>query len=82
MQGTTDLDQLGKIFAALGTPKPEQWPDMHCLPDFVEFNFCPAPPLASLFPSSVGADALDLLRQMLAFDPNRRITAKQALQHR
>ncbi len=27
------------------------------------------------------ADSLDLLRQMLHFDPNRRITAAQALDH-
>ncbi|RVW33993.1 Retrovirus-related Pol polyprotein from transposon RE1 [Vitis vinifera] len=26
--GSSDIDQLGKIFAAFGTPKPSQWPDM------------------------------------------------------
>ncbi|KAL1327896.1 hypothetical protein AAHE18_13G336400 [Arachis hypogaea] len=28
LQGSSDIDQLGKIFAAFGTPTPAQWPDM------------------------------------------------------
>jgi cyclin-dependent kinase 7 len=72
---------LGKIFAALGTPKESQWPDMTSLPDYVEFQFCPAPPIKSLFPMATD-DALDLLSRMLAFDPRTRITAQQTLEHR
>ncbi|XP_058077717.1 cyclin-dependent kinase D-1-like [Magnolia sinica] len=81
LQGSSDIDQLGKIFAAFGTPKPSQWPDMVYLPDYVEYQFVPAPPLRSLFPMA-SDDALDLLSRMFAYDPKSRISAQQALEHR
>ncbi|KAI5018502.1 hypothetical protein ZWY2020_043390 [Hordeum vulgare] len=81
LQGSSDIDQLGKIFAAFGTPKSSQWPDMVCLPDYVEYQFVSAPPLRSLFPMA-SDDALDLLSRMFTYDPKARITAQQALEHR
>ncbi|KAK8337657.1 hypothetical protein V6Z12_A09G199400 [Gossypium hirsutum] len=81
LQGTSDIDQLGKIFAAFGTPTPSQWPDMVYLPDYVEYQYVPAPPLRSLFPMA-SDDALDLLSKMFTYDPKARITVQQALEHR
>lgn len=81
LQGSSDIDQLGKIFAALGTPRESQWSDMTSLPDYVEFQHCPAPPLRSLFPMA-SEDTLDLLSRMLTFDPKLRISAQQAVEHR
>ncbi|KAL5202371.1 hypothetical protein ABZP36_013323 [Zizania latifolia] len=81
LQGSSDIDQLGKIFATFGTPKSAQWPDMVYLPDYVEYQFVPAPPLRSLFPMA-SDDALDLLSKMFTYDPKARITAQQALEHR
>ncbi|ESQ34998.1 hypothetical protein EUTSA_v10007847mg [Eutrema salsugineum] len=81
LQGNSDIDQLSKIFAAFGTPKADQWPDMKNLPDYVEYQFVPAPSLRSLFPA-VSEDALDLLSKMFTYDPKARITVKQALEHR
>ncbi|WOK95989.1 cyclin-dependent kinase D-1 isoform X1 [Canna indica] len=81
MQGTSDIDQLGKIFAAFGTPKPSQWPDMVYLPDYVEYQYVPAPQLRTLFPMA-SDDTLDLLSKMFTYDPKARITAQQALEHR
>lgn len=45
--GGSDLDILGKIFQAFGTPSESQWPGMKDLPNFVEFQRTVAPPLAS-----------------------------------
>ncbi|XWS37615.1 hypothetical protein CRYUN_Cryun19dG0059900 [Craigia yunnanensis] len=81
LQGTSDIDQLGKIFAAFGTPTPFQWPDMVYLPDYVEYQYVPAPPLHSLFPMA-SDDTLDLLSKMFTYDPKARITVLQALEHR
>ncbi|CAG7899656.1 unnamed protein product [Brassica rapa] len=81
LQGNSDIDQLSKIFAAFGTPKADQWPDMKNLPDYVEYQFVPAPSLRSLFPT-VSEDALDLLSKLFTYDPKARISVKQALEHR
>ncbi|KAL3529225.1 hypothetical protein ACH5RR_008547 [Cinchona calisaya] len=81
LQGNSDIDQLGKIFAAFGTPKPSQWPDMVYLPDYVEYQYVPGQPLRTLFPMA-SDDALDLLSKMFNYDPKARISAQQALEHR
>ncbi|CAA2957025.1 cyclin-dependent kinase D-3-like [Olea europaea subsp. europaea] len=81
LQGNSDIDQLGKIFAAFGTPKPSQWPDMIYLPDYVEYQYVPGQPLRTLFPMA-SDDGLDLLSKMFMYDPKGRISAQQALEHR
>lgn len=81
LQGSSDIDQLGKIFAAFGTPTPSQWPDMVYLPDYVEYQYVPSPTLRSLFPMA-SDDALDLLSKMFTYDPKSRISVQQALEHR
>ncbi|XP_047313807.1 cyclin-dependent kinase D-3-like isoform X1 [Impatiens glandulifera] len=81
LQGNSDMDQLGKIFAAFGTPKSSQWPDMQYLPDYVEYQYVPGQSLRQLFPMA-SDDALDLLSKMFMYDPKLRITSQQALEHR
>jgi serine/threonine protein kinase len=79
-EGSSDIDQLGKIFAALGTPTEAQWPGMRALPDFVEYVPCGAPPLRARFPGASDA-AVSLLAGLLTYDPNARLTASAALAH-
>lgn len=80
-QGSTEIDQLGKIFQAFGTPTPSQWSDMIYLPEYMEFSYTPAPPLRTIFPMA-SDDTLDLLAKMFIYDPRQRITIQQALDHR
>ncbi|CAK9145355.1 unnamed protein product [Ilex paraguariensis] len=81
VKGNSDIDQLGKIFAAFGTPRPSQWPDMVYLPDYVEYQYVTGQPLRTLFPMA-SDDALDLLSKMFMYDPKARISAQHAVEHR
>jgi cyclin-dependent kinase len=90
--GTSEADQLDRIFRLLGTPNPAtDYPAMVHLPEYANFvlgpdgnELPPYPPpargLASLVPT-LPADGVDLLSRMLQYDPARRITAQDALEH-
>eukprot|EP01116_Phalansterium_solitarium_P013842 TRINITY_DN31272_c0_g1_i1.p1 TRINITY_DN31272_c0_g1~~TRINITY_DN31272_c0_g1_i1.p1 ORF type:complete len:308 (+),score=23.50 TRINITY_DN31272_c0_g1_i1:88-1011(+) len=79
--GDSEIDELYKIFRILGTPTETIWPGVTKLPDFKPtFPMWKPSNLAQHVP---GADplALDLLKQLLEYEPSRRISAKRALQH-
>uniref|UniRef100_A0A8C2BTH0 Cyclin-dependent kinase 7 n=2 Tax=Cyprinus carpio TaxID=7962 RepID=A0A8C2BTH0_CYPCA len=78
LAGDSDLDQLTKIFEALGTPTEETWPGMSSLPDYVSFKLFPGTPLEHIF-SAAGDDLLELLKGLFTFNPCTRTTASQAL---
>ncbi|XP_067084317.1 cyclin-dependent kinase 7 isoform X2 [Osmerus mordax] len=69
LAGDSDLDQLTKIFEALGTPTEDSWP------------LFPGTPLEHIF-SAAGDDLLELLQGLFTFNPSTRITATQALKMR
>jgi cyclin-dependent kinase 7 len=78
--GESDIDQLGKVFHALGTPTEETWPGMTALKAYVAYKPCEPTPLKQIF-TGASPDALDLLQQFLYFDPNKRISAEEAMKH-
>ena len=51
------MDQLAKIFQALGTPTVENWPGHTELPDFVQFKSYPTTPLDDIF-TAAGPDLI------------------------
>ncbi|XP_055487748.1 cyclin-dependent kinase 7 [Leucoraja erinacea] len=81
LPGDSDLDQLTKIFEALGTPTEEKWPGMMSLPDYVSFKSFPGTPFEHIF-RAAGDDLLELLQDLFTFHPNARVTATQALKKR
>ncbi|KAF5726684.1 cyclin-dependent kinase G-2 [Tripterygium wilfordii] len=87
--GKTEFDQLDKIFRTLGTPNETIWPGFSRLPG-VKVNFVKQQynmlrkkfPATSFTGSPVLSDAgFDLLNKLLTYDPEKRITAKAALDH-
>ena len=66
----------------LGTPTEETWAGVSQLPDYKStFPQWRAQPWSDVVPT-LDADGIDLLSQMLVYEPNKRISARQALSHR
>ena len=82
--GDSEIDELFKIFRLLGTPNDNVWQGVSQLPDF-KTNFPKWSP-KSLRDAMPHLDRLvvagvDLVAQCLAYTPNERIVAKDALNH-
>ena len=80
LAGDSDLDQLSKIFQALGTPSEESWPGISSLPDFIQFKQQPGTPLRDIF-TAAGDDLLDLMGSLLMLCPLKRFDATTALKY-
>uniref|UniRef100_A0AAR2KYX7 cyclin-dependent kinase n=1 Tax=Pygocentrus nattereri TaxID=42514 RepID=A0AAR2KYX7_PYGNA len=80
--GDSEIDQLFRIFRTLGTPDESMWPGVTSMPDYKpSFPKWALQDLAKVVPP-LEEDGRDLLGQMLNYDPNKRISAKNALVHR
>lgn len=81
LPGDSEFDQLMKTFQLFGTPNEQVWPGVSDLPDFKPvFPNWNAKPLSDKVPS-LDAAGIDLLTQMMLYEPSRRISTKQALSH-
>jgi cyclin-dependent kinase 2 len=79
--GDSEIDELFRIFRVLGTPTEETWPGVSALPDFKpNFPQWQRQDWEQVVP---GLDpvGIDLLNQMLVYEPSRRINARAALSH-
>lgn len=82
--GDSEIDELFRIFRLLGTPTEETWASVASLPDYKD-SFPKWTPngdkgLSEAVPT-LDKDGVDLLRQLLIYDPAIRISAKRALLH-
>ena len=80
--GSNETDQIYKVCAVLGSPTQTQWPEGFKLASQIGFTFPKFVPtsLSTIIPNAPEA-AIDLMMKMMQFDPQKRPTAKQLLQH-
>uniref|UniRef100_A0A8C6NZ31 Mitogen-activated protein kinase 15 n=1 Tax=Nothobranchius furzeri TaxID=105023 RepID=A0A8C6NZ31_NOTFU len=82
--GTSTINQIEKIMSAIPNPSPE---DVIAIRSeygssvIQRMLLKPQVPLEDLLQPSVPPDAIDLLKRLLVFNPDKRLTADQALQH-
>jgi len=80
--GTSEGDQLDRIFRLFGTPSPANYPTITDLPDYSpDIPQHPMPDNLSGLVPQLDAVGLELFESMMQFDPGRRTTAADALQH-
>uniref|UniRef100_UPI003AAB62EC cyclin-dependent kinase 2 isoform X4 n=1 Tax=Centroberyx gerrardi TaxID=166262 RepID=UPI003AAB62EC len=80
--GDSEIDQLFRIFRTLGTPDEAGWPGVTSMPDYKpSFPKWARQDLSKVVPL-LDEDGRELLGQMLNYDPNKRLSAKNALVHR
>eukprot|EP00933_Yihiella_yeosuensis_P061922 TRINITY_DN64796_c0_g1_i1.p1 TRINITY_DN64796_c0_g1~~TRINITY_DN64796_c0_g1_i1.p1 ORF type:complete len:319 (+),score=72.03 TRINITY_DN64796_c0_g1_i1:69-1025(+) len=83
--GDSEIDTIFKIFQKFGTPNEQIWPGVGELPDFKgTFPKWPKREWVNIrnTAAQMGQDGIDLLEQLMTYVPQRRISARRALQHR
>ncbi|KAF5387654.1 hypothetical protein D9615_000775 [Tricholomella constricta] len=78
-------DQLLKIFEVLGTPNEKDWPGVVDMPEYQNMKRLDpfSNRLADWCQSRIRTQlGYQLLSQLFAYDPDNRLTAKEALQHK
>ncbi|XP_076028582.1 uncharacterized protein LOC143017709 [Oratosquilla oratoria] len=80
--GSSEIDQIFKICSVLGTPDKRDWPECYGLAQAMNFKFPQfAPtPLSTLIPNASG-EAIQLMQDMLKWNPAKRPTAQQCLRY-
>ncbi|VIO97151.1 Uncharacterized protein BM_BM9760 [Brugia malayi] len=81
--GTSELDQLFKIITILGTPNKDDWPEGYQLAVAMNFKFqqCVPIPFATIV-NSVGDDGLQLMTDMMLWNPEKRPSAIGSLKYK
>lgn len=88
LPGDDEKDQLHRIFSLLGSPTTRIWPDIDTLPaikeqtiDLSKIQQKHQYNNLNLLLATVCEDGIGLLNHLLAYDPRRRISARDSLRH-
>ncbi|KAL9900603.1 cyclin-dependent kinase 20 [Glossina fuscipes fuscipes] len=77
--GTTDIEQLALVIRTLGTPRLNEWPELTSLPDYNKIRFPNATGIQwdKLFPSCTYGIEIDLVANLVVYNPRNRLTASE-----
>lgn len=80
--GNSEVDEIFKICQVLGTVQKSDWPEGYNLASSMNFRFpkCVPTSLRSLVPNA-SEEALNLMKDMLQWDPEKRPSALQCLRY-
>ena len=80
--GSNEKEVLFRICSVLGTPTHDTWNDgiRQANKVGIKFPTCPGTELEKIIVEA-SSEAIDLMKQMLQWDPNKRATAKNLLNH-
>ncbi|XP_019188617.1 PREDICTED: serine/threonine-protein kinase MHK isoform X2 [Ipomoea nil] len=80
--GESEMDQLYKICCVLGTPDWNAFPEARNISRLIDISYLHIMPvnLSDMIPNA-SLEAIDLIEQLCSWDPLRRPTADQCLQH-
>ncbi|XP_073445259.1 serine/threonine-protein kinase ICK isoform X2 [Dendrobates tinctorius] len=80
--GSSEIDTIFRICQVLGTPKKNDWPEGYQLASAMNFRwpYCVPNNLKTLIPNA-SSDGIQIMRDMLQWDPKKRPTASKALRH-
>ncbi|XP_044020429.1 serine/threonine-protein kinase dyf-5-like isoform X1 [Aphidius gifuensis] len=80
--GKSEIDEIFKICAIIGTPDKDDWPDGYQLAAAMNFKFpvLPKTPLKNIIPNA-SQEAIVFMEDMLEWNPLKRPTAQQSLRY-
>ena len=80
--GSNEKEVLFKICSVLGTPTHDTWNDGIRQANIIGMKFptCSGTDLEKVIPDA-SPEAIDLMKQMIQWDPNKKATAKKLLKH-
>eukprot|EP01089_Gocevia_fonbrunei_P003738 TRINITY_DN13695_c0_g1_i1.p1 TRINITY_DN13695_c0_g1~~TRINITY_DN13695_c0_g1_i1.p1 ORF type:complete len:109 (-),score=25.08 TRINITY_DN13695_c0_g1_i1:45-371(-) len=82
-QGSNSRAQLDKIFQVLGTPPDDIWQSFLALPNGRNWEFKNSNGVGlEQVVAPLGDVGIELLTQLLQYDPDKRISAQNALKHK
>lgn len=79
--GTSDIDQLSRIFSVLGNLTEEVWPGCSQLPDYktISFNKIENPIGMEACQPNRSPDEISLVKKLICYDPAKRATSMELL---